>query len=178
MPSRRRPAESGRPEPGEVLAGSVGFLLSKLGFLSASRFAEALEPLGISPGHFALLRIVEATETRSQQALGEALGIPPSRMVALVDDLEERGLLDRKRSPSDRRVNTVRLTTEGRRVLQRATRIATEWEDTLCASLPPAERVKLAELLRRLAGDHDLPIGVHPALARHADPVAPRDVTN
>ena len=149
-----------------MLAGSVGFLLSKLGFLTASRFAEALRPLQLNPGHFALLRIVDASGPRSQQALGESLGIPPSRMVALVDELERPGLLERRRSEHDRRVNQVALTTEGRRVLKKASAIANAWEDDLCAGLAPGERDQLRELLVKLAARHELPVGVHPGLAR------------
>jgi DNA-binding MarR family transcriptional regulator len=172
MPARRPSvSDSPRlPEPGEVLAGSIGFLLSKLGALTATRFAGALEQLGIAPVHFALLRIIDASGSRSQQALGEALSIPPSRMVGLVDDMEGRGLLERRRNPNDRRVNTVHLTAAGRQVLRRAMVIGTEWENRLCASLDPTERAELVRLLRRLAADHDLPIGVHPALAHPAEP--------
>lgn len=158
--------DSPSPEPGEVLAGSIGFLLSKLGFLPGSRFAAVLEPLGINPVHFALLRIVDAVEARSQHALGEALGIPPSRMVVLVDDLEGRGFVERRRSRTDRRVNTLHLTSQGRRVFERALKAASMWEAELCSSLDEHERAELGRLLRRLAAGQDLPVGVHPAMAQ------------
>jgi DNA-binding MarR family transcriptional regulator len=156
--------------PGEVLAASIAFLMSKLGFLSSVGFATALEPLGITPGHFGLLRIVDASAGMSQQALGEALDVPPSRMVGLVDDLEQRGLVERRRNPSDRRANALHLTAAGKRMLARAKTIAGDWEDRLCAGLNAQERAALLDLLRRVADGHDLPIGVHPGLARPPSP--------
>lgn len=153
------------PEVHELLAGSVGFLLSKVGLRNAMAFAGALEPLGIRPQHFALLRYLSHAEGRSQQALAELLHIPPSRMVALVDDLQERGLVERRPNPSDRRAHAVHLTTKGKRLLGRAVAVAGRHERRLCAPLTDEERATLLALLRRLAGEGDLPIGVHPGLA-------------
>jgi DNA-binding MarR family transcriptional regulator len=163
----RDAAAGGAPgDVGNLLAGSVGFLLSKLGFMSASGFAAALEPENIHPGHFALLRMIKAAEGSSQNALGDSLHIPPSRMVALLDELEQRGLVERRRSPADRRINLVHLTDAGVSTLERAAVIAADWEARLCAGLDDDERATLAALLRRLAEGHDLPVGVHPGLAR------------
>src|SRR4029078_525318 len=78
---------------------SVGFLISQLGFFSSRRFTEALEPLGIGPRDFLLMRFVEASDGQSQQALADQLGIPPSRMVALVDHLGGRGLMEGRAPP-------------------------------------------------------------------------------
>lgn len=147
-----------------MLAGSIGFLLSKLGFLTSSRFTAALAPLGITPGHFGLLRIIDVSGPDSQQAFGEALGIPPSRMVALVDDLEEKGLVERRRSAEDRRVNLLYLTPEGRGVLSTAGEAGETWQEELLADLSTAERDELLRLLQRVAAAPDLPIGVHPAM--------------
>lgn len=157
---------SGEGDPGTTLAGSIGFLLSKLGFLTASRFAAALEPLGIKPGHFGLLRMIDAAGPDSQHALAETLGIPPSRMVALIDDLEDKGLVERRRTPEDRRVNLVDLTAEGRRKLAEAGEIGGAWEEELLAGLDRSEREQLLGMLQRIAATHDLPIGVHPGLRR------------
>ena len=78
---------------------SVGFLISQLGFFSSRRFTEALEPLGIGPRDFLLMRFVAAADGQSQQTLAEQLGVPASRMVALVDHLEEMGLVERRPDP-------------------------------------------------------------------------------
>jgi DNA-binding MarR family transcriptional regulator len=150
--------------PETVLAGSIGFLLSKLGFLTSSRFTAALAPFGINPGHFGLMRIIEVSGPNSQQALGEALGIPPSRMVALVDDLEGKGLVERRRHHKDRRVNELHLTTKGRGLLGQASQAGVTWQEELLANLDFAERQQLLGLLQRVAAAHELPIGAHPAL--------------
>ena len=95
---RVEPPEAERPPR------SVGFLISQLGFFSSKGFMEALEPVGIDPREFLLMRFVAASEGQSQQALAERLGVPASRMVALVDHLEEAGLMERRPNPEDRRV--------------------------------------------------------------------------
>jgi DNA-binding MarR family transcriptional regulator len=167
---RGQGTDSAATPAGEVLAGSVGFLLSKLGFHSAGGFAAALEPLHINPGHFGLLRIVAASEGTSQQALVEELKIPASRMVGVIDELEGLGLVERRRNPTDRRANALYLTDAGNQVLERATEVATRWEECLCTGLSDAEREELLGLLRRLARDQDLPLGVHPGLVQRPPP--------
>lgn len=154
--------------PGALLSGSIGFLLSKLGFITSSGFADALRPLGIDPGHFALLRIVDSVGGPSQQWLCDELSIPPSRMVGLIDDLEARGLVERRRGAVDRRVNELFLTAAGRGVLAQARQTAEAWEEHMCAALTAEERQVLGGLLVRLATSHGLPVGVHPGLQRSA----------
>ena len=157
-----------------MLAGSIGFLLSKLGFLTSSRFTAALAPHGINPGHFGLMRIIQVSGPNSQQALGEALGIPPSRMVALVDDLEEKGLVERRRHAKDRRVKVLHLTAKGQSVLSKASTAGETWQEELLANLDADERVQLLHLLQRVAESHDLPVGAHPALTE----ILPEQRTN
>jgi len=152
-------------DAGEVLAGSVGFLLSKLGMTSAARFAEMLEPLGIDPRHFGILRIVAMTEGQSQQRLAEALHVPPSGMVALIDDVEARGLVERRRNPNDRRAHALHLTTKGRRLYERALEIATAYEEHLCGGLSDRERDHLLALLHKVAAGYGTPAGSHPGMA-------------
>ena len=146
-----------QPRPTEVLEAHIGYLLSKLGSLSASRFDAEMAQFGINRIQFGLLKILEAAGPSSQQALSSDLGMPPSRMVALVDDLEDQGLVARERSAADRRVNVIRLTGRGRSVLTRTNKAAVKWEDELLADLAPAERKQLAALLRRVAARHVVP---------------------
>ncbi|HKP90936.1 MAG TPA: MarR family winged helix-turn-helix transcriptional regulator [Thermoleophilaceae bacterium] len=152
------------PSVPETSPRSVGFLLSQLGLASSKRFAEALRPLGVHPGEFALMRYVEASEGQSQQALAERLGIPPSRMVAKVDSLEERGLVERRSDPADRRVRALHLTPKGRRVLKRAGEVAVDHESRLTADLAPGDREQLVDLLQRLQPGLVELRGVHPGL--------------
>ena len=92
---------------------SVGFLISQLGFFSSKRFMEALAPVGIDPRDSCCCASWRRPRASSQQALAERIAIPPSRMVALVDHLEEAGLLERRPDPEDRRVRGLHLTRKG-----------------------------------------------------------------
>ncbi len=143
---------------------SVGFLISQLGFFSSKRFMDALEPLGIGPRDFSLMRFVDASDGQSQHALAERLGIPPSRMVALVDGLEEMGLLERRPDPDDRRVRGLFLTRKGRSVLEKAGKIAIDYETQLCAGINREEREQLIDLLQRLQVTQTDLGGVHPGM--------------
>lgn len=153
------------PAAPETAPRSVGFLVSQLGMASSKRFADALRPLGIHPGEFALMRFVAASEGQSQQALAERLAVPPSRMVAKVDSLEEAGLVERRADPGDRRVRALHLTPKGRRLLKRAAEIAVEYEARLCEDLSEREREQLIDLLQRLQPPLVERPGVHPGLS-------------
>ena len=82
----------------------AAFLLAQLGAHAASRFAVRLSEVDLVPAHAGIFRILSATPAISQQALATALGTVPSRLVALVDDLEARGLVERRAHESDRRL--------------------------------------------------------------------------
>jgi DNA-binding MarR family transcriptional regulator len=153
------------PPAEQLRVPGVAFLLSQLGYYSSRRWKVRLAPLGLDPRQVMVLRRLAGDEGRSQQALGEALQIPPSRMVALVDALEQRGLLRRRPSPSDRRVRTLHLTKEGRRLLSRVMEISLEHEQELCSGLQPANREQLLTLLNRLAAEQGLAEGIHPGAA-------------
>src|SRR5690242_10371350 len=92
---------------------SLAFLLSQVGIFASQRFAGRLAALDLQPPQFRVLNMVDAAEGQSQQAIGEAIGAPASRMVAIVDELERRGLVERRPHPSDRRIRTIFLTGEG-----------------------------------------------------------------
>lgn len=143
---------------------SVGFLISQLGFFSSKGFMGALEPIGIGPREFLLMRFVAASEGQSQQALAERLGVPPSRMVAMVDHLEEAGLVERRADPEDRRVRGLHLTRKGRGVLDKASKIAIDYETRLCAGINREEREQLIDLLQKLQESQTHLRGVHPGL--------------
>jgi DNA-binding MarR family transcriptional regulator len=142
-------------------------MVSSVGYAVARRFRETLAPLELEPREFALLRAVAAAEGQSQQAIGERLQIPPSRMVAFVDALEGRSLLERRHDPQDRRTRALHLTEDGRELLGRAFTLANGLEQHLCAELSAAEREQLLGLLQRVGLRLGLPPGthVHAALA-------------
>ena len=152
------------PPVAEQAPRSVGFLISQLGFFSSKAFMQALEPLGIGPREFLLMRFVAASEGQSQQALAERLGVPPSRMVAMVDHLEDAGLVERRADPEDRRVRGLHLTRKGRGVLDKASKIAIDYETRLCAGINREEREQLIDLLQKLQASQTQLRGVHPGL--------------
>ncbi len=152
----------GAPGAGRRGPGSLAFLLAQVGAHAAARFAERIAPLGIGPQHAGVLRLVGATAGPSQRALAERLGILPSRLVALVDELEQRRLVERRDDPADRRSYALHLTAAGRRTLEELGRIAREHGDALCAALREDERRLLGALLRRIAASQGLDPGVHP----------------
>jgi DNA-binding MarR family transcriptional regulator len=147
----------------------AGFLLAQLGAEAHRRLAERLAGLGFHPRHYGMLSHLAAAEGQSQQALGSALGIHRSAMVALVDDLEQRGLAERRRDPVDRRAYTLYLTPAGHDALAGLERIAEEREAELLTALDETERSQLISLLRRVAASQCLAEGVHPDLPPRAD---------
>ena len=151
------------------LSRRAGFLLVQLGTNEHRRFAERLAPLDLHPRHFGMLSHLAAAEGQSQQALSNALGIHRSAVVALVDELEHRGLAERRRDPNDRRAYTLYLTRSGRELLADLEREADEREAELLAALNAAERSKLISLLQRVAESQGLAAGVHPNLEPRDD---------
>jgi DNA-binding MarR family transcriptional regulator len=155
-----------KPNPA---ADSVGFMLWTLGHAISRRFVHALQPLELHPREFTVLRAVKASDGQSQQALADRLHIPPSRMVAIVDELESRGLIERRPDPNDRRVRALYVTTRGQTLLQEAFDLVVEHERAISDTLTADERAQLLELLNRIAARLSLPTDVHSAL-RDGDP--------
>jgi len=93
--------------------GGVAFLLAQVGQHAADMFAERISPEGLTPAQAGILAAISAEPGQSQQALSNHFGVLPSRMVAFLDDLEERGYVERRRNPTDRRLHALHLTAEG-----------------------------------------------------------------
>jgi DNA-binding MarR family transcriptional regulator len=108
------------------------------------------------------MRAIEAAENRSQQLLAESLQIPPSSMVALLDQLEERGAVARHLDASDRRVRIVELTEAGRALLAKAVHLALATELQICQSFDFDQRELLISMLQTVAANLGLAQGVHP----------------
>jgi DNA-binding MarR family transcriptional regulator len=162
--------------PARGLSRRAGFLLVQLGTHRHRRFAERLAPLDLHPRHFGMLSHLAANEGQSQQVMSRALGIHRSAVVALVDDLEHRGLAERRRDPVDRRAYTLYLTPAGRRLLAELERAADEEEAELLTALDASERSQLISLLQRVAESEGLTAGVHPNVQpREGDDQTPRD---
>jgi DNA-binding MarR family transcriptional regulator len=130
------------------------------------KFAERLSAIDLSPPHAGILRCVNASGGISQQALAGNLRILPSRLVILIDELEERGMVERRADPADRRSYALHLTDKGRDTMKAIGRVARDHQDALLASLSTEERDRLATLLLRVADQQGLRPGVHPGFAR------------
>lgn len=152
---------------GEPFRG-VAFNLSSLGYAVSKGFKGILEPFELHPREFAVLRAVGVQEGQTQQALGDRLQIPRSRMVSILDELETRGLLERRPNPADRRVHEIHLTDAGRNVLEQAFQKAVQYEQEVTALLAPDEREHLLDLLERISAQLGIGPGAHAALREPA----------
>ncbi len=138
------------------------FLLAAVGAHAAARFAERVSALDLTPPQVGLLGLIAASPGQSQQAVAQVLGMPPSRLVGLGDALADRGLVERRRNRTDRRLHALHITDEGNEMLARIGKVGREHDDALCRTLDTAERETLRALLSRIAEDQGLRPGVHP----------------
>jgi DNA-binding MarR family transcriptional regulator len=150
----------------EHARSGTAFLLAQVGGQAAARYAERLASLGLSPAQSGMLRVIGQSSGISQKALAEKISILPSRLVVLVDELEELGLVRRGDSADDRRVYELSLTEKGRRALEAVGRVARAHDDAFLAPLNAQERAELSGLLARLAENEGLTPGVHPGFRR------------
>jgi len=141
--------------PPKELLSSTTFLLKRLGFSAKDHSHGAFEGTGLSPFHYAVLALLEEDPRETQAAIADALGYDRSHVVRLLDELEERDLVVRKRDPEDRRRHVVKMTPEGRKMLAKLRAIVARLEDHFLAPLDRDERAALHALLVRLAAFHD-----------------------
>jgi MarR family transcriptional regulator, lower aerobic nicotinate degradation pathway regulator len=141
--------------PPKELLSSTTFLLKRLGFSAKDHSHGAFEGTGLSPFHYAVLALLEEDPRETQAAIADALGYDRSHVVRLLDELEERDLVARKRDPEDRRRHVVKMTPEGRKMLAKLRAIVARLEDHFLAPLDHDERAVLHALLVRLAAFHD-----------------------
>ena len=131
-----------------AVAEFAGQLFFRLWRASHIRTAERLDEIGLTPPTFALLNVLGAREGAIQQELCSVMGVDPSTMVALLDELEDAGLAERRPHPTDRRAREVLITPGGRRRLKKARELAMQVEDEVLGGLSAAQRRELLELLR------------------------------
>ena len=131
------------------VAEFAGQLFFRLWRATHTQTAAALQSIGLTPALFAVLNYLRANEGAIQQQIGAAMGIDPSTMVSLVDQLEGDGLARRRLHPQDRRAREVLITPKGRRALKRGRELAEEVEDDVLQGLSHTERRQLVALLRK-----------------------------
>jgi DNA-binding MarR family transcriptional regulator len=161
---------SGKQIAGDRAPSTLAFLLSQVGIHAARQFSERIAEVGLHPPLFRVLNLVDAAEGQSQQAIGEAIEVPPSRMVALVDELEQLGLIERRPKPEDRRVRALYLTPKGRKTLARGREIARAHEQDLTQGMAAADRKRLTELLQKIVDEQTIGRGIHPGLSKPETP--------
>jgi DNA-binding MarR family transcriptional regulator len=137
-------------KPALHFAPSTGMLLVKLGRVAEARFKEALKPTELTPKHLGVLFEVRANPT-SQQLLCETIDVDASKLVGILNDLEEDGLIVRRRDPEDRRRHIVELTKEAQSRLAKAEKVAKSVEEEFFTGLNDDERAQLRLLLARVA---------------------------
>jgi DNA-binding MarR family transcriptional regulator len=141
--------------PPRELVSSTSFLLKRLGWAVKDRVHEGYEAAGASPFHFTVLAVLDEGARETQATIADALGYDRSYLVGLLDELEERELIQRKRDPADRRRHIVRLTPAGKKTLAKLRALQASIDDDFLRPLSADERTTLHRLLHRLATHHD-----------------------
>ena len=137
--------------PSRELLLSTPFLLKRLGFAVKERSHAAFEGTGLQPQHHAVLSLLDEGARETQGTIADALGYVRSQLVGLLDELEERGFVERRRDPDDRRRHLVSLTPEGKRALGELRTTSKRVEKEFLEPLDADERRQLQSLLAKLA---------------------------
>lgn len=139
--------------PAQV-SGRIGYLLSRLGVARQRRFVAALAPLGIRPGHYGALKLIEAHGPVSQQTLADGLRMDRSVVVGAVDHLGAAGAVQRRPDPADRRRHALHLTARGRDLIREGDAVADRLHEQWLAPLNTEQREQLLRLLGMLTKAH------------------------
>jgi len=132
-----------KPTPPGIAKRWPTLMMIKLGRITTHRFTEALEPFGIRPRHVAALIELRDHGALSQQSLCGRLHVDPTNLVAILNELEERGLATRRRDPDDRRRHIVEVSKKGLAMIEKAAEVMDGVEGELLEGLDAGEREQL-----------------------------------
>ena len=137
------------------LLQSPSFLLKRLGAIAKDRTVEAFEEAGATAYSYAVLAVLEEGTRETQATIADALCYDRSYLVGLLDELEQNGLVERRRDPADRRRHVVSMTPAGRKELARLRAVHETVDDEFFAALTASERKTLKGLLAKVAAAQD-----------------------
>ena len=135
------------------LAQWVGFNLRLAQEATFQAFSRRSQEIGESPGRFATLTLIGRNPGISQTALSHANGRDKSSLTPVVEDLVRRGLVERKRMRSDRRIYRLNLTAAGKKTLIQLTRCARRHERNLDAIIGLRDRKRFVQILKKIAAE-------------------------
>ncbi|WP_324649446.1 MarR family winged helix-turn-helix transcriptional regulator [Georgenia sp. H159] len=131
------------------LHANIGYLLRRAHQIGSSSFLHA-DDTGLSVIQFATLASLIRSGPDSQNSLGRSVGSDAATMTGVVQRLQRRGLVEIHAAPTDRRMKTISITDEGRRVYERGARASQASSEELLAPFSPGERIMLIEMLQRI----------------------------
>lgn len=149
-----------------ALMRHTGYLLSRAGASGQRQFAERLAQLGLTPKTWGAMNVLDAEGPTTQQSLGQLTGVDPSTMVSTIDELEKRGLVQRRPHPTDRRAHQLTITEAGHETLRRGRKLAGQAQADLLSPLSESEREQFHDMLRRIV-EH---VGSAPPWVRQGRP--------
>lgn len=153
MPARKQAADKAATKQAlqlDLLPGLIGYQLRLAQLAVFNDFAAELQDFDISPGRFGVLVLISANPGMTQSLLASATQLDRSTMVAVIDQLESRGLVERRASPTDRRSNALVLTAAGEKLLRQLKRRVKQHEARIAAAMTPAESDALVRILTRI----------------------------
>lgn len=134
----------------DILPDTVGYHLRRAQVALFGNFNRTVGDLQVTPGQFGVLTLIDANPGLTQSALARAVGIERSTMVAAIDVLQGRGLVERRSSQLDRRSNALHLSEQGEIVLGKLKKLVRQHEERVLRNLTVPEREQLRDMLRRI----------------------------